>query len=265
MFRIIEQLRADGVFTRFVVPLPERTGLTFVIRDAHGEPEFIFYRHETADLSIRAEHLKPAMGRASWALVGTSTWMTRELSRATSRFLDLAERAGAFVMVDLNVRPHLWSDPRAMRSAIAKLIERAVLVKASDADLRALHGGTDDARWLRGLETGRGRTSWLVTRGPGLASAIGDHGETHLPAYRARCVDATGAGDAFIAGSLATLLAARATPGSPSWGDPEVWLAALRAGHMMGKKAISRPGAVAGLHALGRVRAVVDSVRRSGR
>ena len=82
-------------------------------------------------------------------------------------------------------------------------------------------------------------------------------------AARVRCVDATGAGDAFIAGSLAVLVAGRAVPGSAAWADPAMWQAALRAGHMMGKKAVSRVGAVAGLERLGRARAVVERIRRT--
>jgi fructokinase len=257
---LLAHLREDSVDVRFVLSMPKRTGLTFVVRDARGEPDFLFYRHETADLAIRAEHVTPAMGRARWAVVGTSTLMTRDLARATARFLDLAERAGARVLVDLNVRAHLWPDRRAMRRAIGELAERASLVKASEADLRALHGGTGDVRWL---ERHGWRASWLVTRGAGMASAIGEHGTVHAPTVRAPCVDATGAGDAFIAGSLATLIAAGAVPGSTAWGDAAVWRAALRAGHIMGKKAVSRPGAVAGLHRLRRVRTVIESVRRS--
>jgi hypothetical protein len=43
--------------------------------------------------------------------------------------------------------------------------------------------------------------------------------------------------------------------------DPDLWRLALRVGHIMGKKAISRPGAVAGLVNLGRARMVIDSAR----
>jgi fructokinase len=251
---LLQHLADDGIDVRYVVKLPQRTGLTFVVRDARGEPEFLFYRHASADLSIRAEHVVPAMGRARWALVGSSTLMTRELARATARFLDVAERAGASIFVDLNVRAHLWPSRRAMDRAIGALVRRAAVVKASDADLRAVGGESAGLRWL---EKHAPRASWLVTRGSGVASAVGAHGMVEAPALCARCVDATGAGDAFIAGALATLVAARATPGSASWLDPAVWDAALRAGHMMGKKAVSRPGAVAGLVDLGRVRAVV--------
>jgi fructokinase len=253
-------LADDGVDVRFVVRLPNRTGLTFVVRDAHGEPEFVFYRHASADLAMRAEHVTPAMGRARWVLVGTSTLMTPDLARATERFLDVGERAGAAVFVDLNVRAHLWPDRRTMERAIARLVRRASIVKASEADLRALHerGRGDGLRWL---ERHAPRASWLVTRGAGPATAAGAHGAVEVPALRARCVDATGAGDAFIAGALATLTAARARPGSAAWRDAAVWRAALRAGHIMGKKAVSRPGAVAGLVDLGRARALVESVR----
>jgi sugar/nucleoside kinase (ribokinase family) len=147
-----------------------------------------------------------------------------------------------------------------MDRAAQALVARAALVKASDADLHALAGEAARLRWL---ERHAPRASWIVTRGAGVASAIGDHGQVALPAIRGRCVDPTGAGDAFLAGSLATLLAAGAAPGSAAWREPAVWRAALRAGHILGRKAVSRPGAVAGLVRLGRARAAIESVERN--
>jgi fructokinase len=257
---LVDHLERDGVDTRFVRQLPERTGLTFVVRDRRGEPEFIFYRQASADLAIRAEHVTPAMGRARWALVGTSTLMTPELAAATVRFLEVAARGDAHLFVDLNVRAHLWRDRRTMRDTIAALAGGASLIKASEADLREVAGGSGGLKWLAKHAP---QATWLVTRGAGVASATGEHGEVRLPALRARCVDATGAGDAFIAGALATLVAAGAAPGTPAWRDPSVWKAALRAGHIMGKKAVSLPGAVAGLVDLEGVRVVVESLRRA--
>jgi fructokinase len=249
---LLAHLRADGVDVRFVRTFPNRTGITFVVRDGRGEPEFVFYRRESADLAMRAEHVTTAMGRARWALVGTSTLMTVELARATARFLDVAERAGAGIFVDLNVRAHMWPNPETMSRTIGRLAGRAAIVKASDADLRAL-----GSRGLGWLERHAPLATWLVTRGPRPASAIGAHGAVHEPALRVRCVDATGGGDAFIAGALATLVAAGAEPGTPAWSDPAVWRAALKAGQRMGQKAVSSPGAVSGLVGLGRARAVV--------
>ena len=273
---LLAALRADGVDTRFVQRLPNRTGITFVFRDARGEPSFLFYRHDSADLALRAEHVTAPMGRARWALVGTSTWMTRELAAATNRFLAVAGDGGAQLAVDLNVREHMWPSRAAMLAAIERLASRAALVKASEADLRALAGGgagrggaaPGGEAGLRWLARHAPNATWLVTRGAGVASAIGAHGEVHVPAQAGPCIDATGAGDAFLAGALAALLAARAAPGAgahSAWADPRVWRAALRVGHGMGRKAVARPGAVAGLVRLGRLRAMVEALRKRAR
>lgn len=249
------ELEREGVSPELLVRLPERTGLAFVRRDERGEPAFLFYRHETADMSVRAAHLRPAMLSAQWALIGTSTLVVPELARATTRFVQLAKQQRAALLVDLNVRAHLWKSRTAMRAAIAELVGHASLVKGSGPDLAALGG-------LRFLERHAPEATWLLTDAEGTARAIGAHGEVAMPAAKAHCVDATGAGDAFIAGALAVLLAARARPGRRAWRDPQLFAEALRVGHMLGAKAVSRPGAVSGLVHLGPAKAVIDRVRR---
>jgi fructokinase len=252
-----QHLRADGVETRFLVRLPNRTGLTFVTRDAMGEPSFLFYRHDSADVSVRSEHVTPEMARARWVLVGTSTMMTPLLADATERFLSLAQEQGARVVVDLNVREHLWPSKAHMRDAVARLVKRASIVKGSFADLVAITGRRD-ILWLADHAP---RAAWIVTQGAKGATALGDHGFVARPAVRSKCVDATGAGDAFIAGVLAVLLEANATPGSDAWRDERVWATALEVGHMMGSKAVSRVGSVTGLVELGEAKARIQSVR----
>jgi len=252
-------LDADGVDTRFVKHFANRTGLTFVTRDARGEPRFLFYRHETADMAMTPLDVTPPMARADWVLVGTSTLVVKPLARATVRLLELAQKSGAGVYVDLNVRAHLWPDARAMRRAIGALAGAADLIKASDADLAAVAGPTGGLAWL---EEHAPDATWLLTFGADGAAAIGAHGEVSAPARRAKCVDATGAGDAFIAGSLAALLAARARPGTRAWADPAIWTRALEVGHILGAKAVSRVGAVEGLVGLDGARRAIESLRR---
>jgi sugar/nucleoside kinase (ribokinase family) len=149
---------------------------------------------------------------------------------------------------------------RDARAAVARLAARADLVKASDEDLSVLGQRAPGVRWL---ERHAPAATWLVTRGPGRASAIGAHGEVELGPGTIRCVDPTGAGDAFVAGTLAALLAAGVTPSSHGWADRALWASVLRVGHMMGMKAVSRQGAVAGLVRLQRVRGALDALRRA--
>ena len=249
------ELEREGVSRELLLRLPNRTGLAFVRRDAGGEPSFLFYRHETADMSVRAAQLRPEMLDTSWALLGTSTLVHPELARATARFVRLARGRRVALLVDLNVRAHLWKSRTAMRAAIAKLVGHACLVKGSGPDLAALGG-------LRFLERHAPQATWLLTDASGMARARGAHGEVAVPARKARCVDATGAGDAFIAGSLAVLLAANARPGRAAWADPQLFAEALRVGHMLGAKAVSRAGAVSGLVSLGPAKSAIEGVRR---
>jgi fructokinase len=246
---LTQHLEADGVDTRYLVRLPERTGLTFVGRDALGEPTFLFYRHDTADVGLRTEHVTPEMGLAKWALVGTSTMMTPSLAAATERFLAVAEAGGANLVVDLNVREHLWASKAQMRDAVARLVRGASVVKASFDDLVAITGRRD-ILWLADHAP---KAVWIVTQGAKGASAIGDHGFVAMPALRAKCIDSTGAGDAFVAGVIAVLLAAGASPGKPAWRDERVWARALDVGHQLGAKAVSAVGAVTGIVSLGPV------------
>jgi fructokinase len=252
-----QQFVADGVSTRFLVRLPNRTGITFVTRDAGGEPSFLFYRQDTADVALRPEHITREMGRAKWVLVGTSTMMTAQLAAATERFLAAAEEAKANIVVDLNVREHLWASKAQMLESVSQLVRRASVVKGSFADLVALTGRRD-ILWLADHAP---KAAWIVTQGSKGASAIGTHGFVARPARKAKCVDATGAGDAFIAGVLAVLIEAGATPESAAWKDERVWGAALEAGHAMGAKAVSRVGSVAGLDGLDEIKAIMKSAR----
>ncbi len=183
--------------------------------------------------------------------------MTPNLAAATERFLSVAEDAGARIVVDLNVREHLWASKAQMRDAAARLVRRASIVKGSFADLIALTGRRD----ILGLADHAPKAVWIVTQGSKGASAIGTHGFVARKARKVKCVDATGAGDAFIAGVLGVLIESGATPESLAWKDERIWGAALEAGHAMGAKAVSRVGSVAGLEGLAEVRAMLTSAR----
>jgi sugar/nucleoside kinase (ribokinase family) len=74
------------------------------------------------------------------------------------------------------------------------------------------------------------------------------------PAQKTRCIDATGGGDAFVAGILASLVHAGARPGSDVLRDAEFLAEALDIGHTLGKMAVSRMGAVTGLKNLGPIK-----------
>ena len=252
-------LETEHVATDFVIELPNRTGLGFVMRDTEGEPEFLFYKHDSADLAMTAEDLPPAAGLTKWGLVGTNTLVTPSLAQATRRFLDLIRANDGLLFVDLNVRLHMWSDHDAMRAAIANLVKDAHVIKASEPDLEALAG----PRGIEWLETHGPGATWILTRGQHGAAAHGAHGQIAVPATSVRAIDATGAGDAFVAGVLAVLVESGARPGDQRWKDADVWTRALEVGHTMGSKAVRSIGAITGLTGLEAVRAAIKRTTSS--
>jgi fructokinase len=187
------------------------------------------YRAGSAESALRAGRITHAMARTKWALVGSGTLVRHELGRATEAFLDRVFRARGRVCVDLNVRTHLWPDPKSVRPTLARVVRRAQVVKGSSADLAAIAGS--EAAGLAWLGEHAPDAVHVVTRGGGAATARGTFGEVRAPARRVRVVDPTGAGDAFTAGLLCALAEGE-----------ESWMRILARGHRLGARAVARRG-----------------------
>ncbi len=251
-------LGAEGVDTAHVIRLPASTGITFVTHGATGDASFIPYRGGTADMMLGEAEVTAAMGKARFALV-SSTSMLPSTRAATEKFLGAVDKAKGTVVVDLNVRAHLWADEAAMRNAVKELVARAALVKGSERDLNALAG----KRGVSWLEENAKQATWIFTRGENGAAAVGAHGQATAPTKRVRCIDRSGAGDAFIAGVLAVLVKAGAKPGGPEWKDTKLWTRALEVGHLLGAKVVAALGATNGLVGLDDVKARLSAAKKA--
>lgn len=248
-------LAAAGVETAHIVKLAAPTGLTFVTLNATAEPSFIPYRG--ADLRLGEDDVTAAMGKARFALV-SSTSMLPSTRAATEKFIAAVEKAKGVLVVDLNVRAHLWSDADEMRSAAKALVAKAALVKGSERDLNALAG----KRGMSWLEDNAKQATWILTRGENGAAAVGPHGQATAPTKRVRCLDRSGGGDAFVAGVLAVLVKAGARPGGAEWQDAKLWTRALEVGHLLGAKAVAALGATTGLTGLDDVKGRLSASKK---
>lgn len=129
--------------------------------------------------------------------------------------LDLVEQAWAldvFISYDPNVRsggPRSWLTDHDHDQAwgdVGSLADRANLVKLSEQDIALLHPGADPDDIARSLLTGERTELVILTRGARGATAYVDGLRVDVPATPVAVVDTVGAGDAFMAGVLATLL-----------------------------------------------------------
>lgn len=246
---MIDELHAAGVAIDHVFRLPARTAVTFVEVARDGARRFLFYRHPSADMTLRASLLDPSAFRARFLHFGSSTLARSPSREATRRAIDLAARSGARLSLDLNVRRHLWPSRSALRREMISMMERVDVLKVSEEDAVAL----GVAPTLAGVRTMhlRRRRDRITFFTLGSRGAFGFWGERVLRtiAPRVRVVDVTGAGDAFVAGSLAVLAPAQLDRLDDAARDVLLYRAA-RLGCALGARAVTRLGSTAALENL---------------
>lgn len=202
-----EVLQKEGVDTSGLRFDPQaRTTLVFIALPDVNNAEFVFYRNPGADLLLRPEELdRQLLSSVASLHFGSISLISEPSGSATRLAVEIARQAGALISFDVNYRPTLWqSVPNALE--IVKAIIPAVnLVKVNEAELQLLSGQDDLERGARSLLEA-GPDLCVVTLG-----AQGSYYQTHensafIPAFPVETVDATGCGDAFIAGLLCCLV-----------------------------------------------------------
>ena len=146
------------------------------------------------------------------------------------------------VAFDVNLREHLWNSLDDFREAIEPMLGLATVIKLS-ADELAPVLGTDDPEEGAGMLLSRGATLALISMGHQGAFYATKTFHGTAPAFEPeRVLDATGAGDAFLAATLTHLAE------TPGWREHEASVhEAVRRGTAAGAMACAEFGAMPGL------------------
>ena len=195
--RIVERVENSGA-ELIAVPAPTGRTATATVSLVGGEASYDF------DIGWDLPHQElPACDALHVGSLGTV------LEPGRDSVLDLVEQAWArdvFVSYDPNVRAPLVADLVQAWRDIESLAGRAHLVKLSDQDVAVLHPGADPGDIARSLLQGDRTEIVLLTRGGDGATAYIDDLVVSVPAADVQVVDTVGAGDAFMAATLAVLL-----------------------------------------------------------
>ena len=226
-----------------------RTALAFVSLRSDGEREFMFYRHPSADMLFTPREVDmDAISRAKLLHFGSISLIGEPSRSATLYAVDAARAAGGLVSYDPNLRLPLWPDADAARKGLLLGLSKAHIVKLSDDESEFLTGLSDlkaacQALWHEDLKL------MVVTRGRAGCVYFTPSFTGMVESFTVEAVDATGAGDGFVAGLLQGLLA------DPSTFQDETRLRELcRFANAVGALATTERGAIPALPDRERVR-----------
>lgn len=207
--RVRSFLAGAGVGTDHLVSAEVPTTIALTTFDG-AEPDFHFYGEPPSYAALEPRHLDTALVAGARVLYCGSIALLAEPVRATARLAwQTAPAPGQPAPLrafDPNVRPRTMGDPGAFRDMAERFAATADLVKLSAADARAMYGLDPPA--VAAHLAGLGAGTVVVTLGA--RGALVRHGgeEVAVPPTPVEAVDATGAGDAMMAGLLYGLLTA---------------------------------------------------------
>ena len=243
---ILEALEASGVDTSAILreDPPTRTTLAFVEVSEDGDREFTFYRSVPAadELLAPADIRRESLSGASFVNFGSIPLIKDPVRSATRTFAELANEMDVAVAFDVNLRAHLWDSLDAFREAVDPMLDLSTVVKLSEDELSPVLG-TDDPGEAADRLLDRGASLALVSMGGEGAFYATRTFRGEAPSFPIdEVVDATGAGDAFLAGTLTHLSE------STAWPDDEASVReAVRRGTAAGALACTQFGAMQGL------------------
>ena len=202
-----DTLKSEGVDTRGVRFDPQaRTTLVFIAMPDEQSAEFVFYRNPGADMLLAPGDLdRPLLASARAFHFGSISLIEEPSRSATLGAIQMARVAGALISFDFNYRPSLWRSPDLAREAAMSVLSDVNLLKVNETEMTLLSGDKDLDKATEVL-LDLGPDVCVVTMGPTGSYFRVAEGSAFVPAFAVHTVDATGCGDAFVAGLLCRMV-----------------------------------------------------------
>ena len=212
---IASQMDAYGIDRRHMRQVGGTARNSLAIVETRMDMGRVLYRNGAADLEMSAQDVA-AVDWTQWGcVVTTGTVLASEPARgATLAALTAARAAGLTLVMDIDWRPESWASAQEAEAITRQVAGLCDIVVGNDDEFAVLagsyHAGLDAARTL----VKDGAALVVYKMGEAGAVTLTAQGETRSGVWPVQAIKPVGAGDAFLAGLLASLAAGRTVPDS---------------------------------------------------
>lgn len=202
-------LKETGIATRGLGFDKEvHTTLAVVQKKEDGDRDFSFYRKPGADIMLCAEEVEEDLICSARIFHFGSLSLTDEPARtATMRAVGIAERAGAWLSFDPNLRKPLWESEELAKEQIRYGLRHCHILKIADDELVWFTGEADYEKAIRKLRAEFPIPLILLSMGKdGSRAYCGEQTAERASFLNDNTVETTGAGDTFLGCMLHQIL-----------------------------------------------------------
>jgi 2-dehydro-3-deoxygluconokinase len=205
--RVLRELRAEGLEVIGIVDRSAATGIMVKEQRTNDATRVQYYRAASAGSRLGMDDVAVAdiEHAALLHVTGITPALSDSAHHAVLAAISVAQNAGVPVSFDVNHRGTLWPEDPA--PVYRDLASRADIVFAGEDEARILFPDPASPQELAEEIAGLGPDQVVITLGEAGCVALVDGKSYTRAAIPVRAIDTVGAGDAFVAGYLAELLA----------------------------------------------------------
>jgi len=209
---VLSLLRSEGLDTsRVTVDDEAPNGVYFIQRNypIPGKSSVIYYRKGSAASRMSVEDVDPEYITQAklFHLTGITPALSASCKEASIKALEVASKADLTISFDTNIRLGLWSKQEAKETLIPMLKKaNIVLIEPQDAEILIGKRKPED---IANKLLSAGVETVVVKLGKEGAAAFTKNESARKPAFKVPIEDVIGAGDAFAAGFISSLMRGR--------------------------------------------------------
>jgi 2-dehydro-3-deoxygluconokinase len=212
-------------FSQRGYPIPERSGVVYYRKGSAASKMSI--------IDVNSDYIKKAK---LFHITGITPALSESCMEASLKALEVASKNNVTISVDTNIRLKLWSKEKA-RKTLIPILKKADIVLTEPEDAEILIGEREPEEIAKVILS-MGAETVVVKMGKEGAVALTREETVRKPAFKVIVVDVIGAGDAFAAGFISSIMRGRSLD------------EALEIGNVAGALVVTRRGDIENLPSL---------------